>query len=502
MSPRPSTRRFIATLVSGALFSKVLGFVREILMAQVIGATLVADGFRGAFTAVFLPLAFLQGESVPAILIPMHREAQEAGDAPRHLAAVTIALTTIAVGLMLAVQALGVWWVDAIVGGFTPPGRELTLEFVRIMALAMPALVMSTCLAAGEIALGRTRLTNIRASWLNISVLGGIGVLVATGNVHALAWSFVVAFNGFGAWALWSMWRERLISFEKVDASLVLATGKDFLRRLRPLVALPVAEQGNIWIERLLASRLATGAVASLDYARTLTESAVLLISQPVGLAVLSGHSAADGRAQVEAIMRPILATALPASIFLVVFAPEVVRLVFHRGAFTEEGVLLTSQALRGIAVGLWAATLAWILIRVLNRMGRNALAAVIIVAAYGANVAVNLLTLQFQAAGGAGTLLLGLGEATRSIVLLGAIVLVLEERGKLLFIIMLGLIPAALMALLGWEIRAVFTGTVERLFVGGIAYAACVALAAAILMPGVYSTGFAHVRGWLSGRD
>ncbi len=46
----------------------------------------------------------------------------------------------------------------------------------------------------------------------------------------------------------------------------------------------------------------------------------------------------------------------------------------------TEAGVVLTSQALRGIAVGLWAATLGLILMRVLNSTGRNVLAASILV--------------------------------------------------------------------------------------------------------------------------
>jgi hypothetical protein len=46
-----------AILMSGALVSKLLGFGREVLMAQVLGASMVADGFRGALTAVMLPLA-------------------------------------------------------------------------------------------------------------------------------------------------------------------------------------------------------------------------------------------------------------------------------------------------------------------------------------------------------------------------------------------------------------------------------------------------------------
>jgi putative peptidoglycan lipid II flippase len=63
--------RFTAILISGALASKLLGFAREILMAQLIGASLVADSFRSAITAIMLPLIFMHNESVPAILIPM-----------------------------------------------------------------------------------------------------------------------------------------------------------------------------------------------------------------------------------------------------------------------------------------------------------------------------------------------------------------------------------------------------------------------------------------------
>jgi putative peptidoglycan lipid II flippase len=330
---RPSMRRLAATLISGALLSKVLGFVREVLMAQVVGASLIADGFRGALSAVMLPLAFLQNESVPAILIPMHQDRQQNGDAPRHLASLTIMLTGVALALMIAVELFAERWVDAIFSGFGGAGRSLTLEFVRIMALGMPASVTLNCLAAGEIALGRTRLTNLRAGLLNIAVIIAIGALLLNGPYVVLAWSFPAAFNALAFWGLWTLWREGHLSFTGVTPRSVWAAGGEFLWRLRPLLALPTAEQGQIFVERALASRLMTGAIASLDYARTLTESALLLISQPIGLAVLSRYSPRDARGQVEAIARPVLAVALPASAFLFVFAPELVRLVFFRRA-------------------------------------------------------------------------------------------------------------------------------------------------------------------------
>ena len=243
------------------------------------------------------------------------------------------------------------------------------------------------------------------------------------------------------------------------------------------------------------ASRVGTGAVASLDYARTLTESALLLISQPVGLAVLSSAKPKEPSDQIESIARPILALAVPASAFLFMFAPDIVRLVFFRGAFNEQAVILTSQALQGISCGLWAATLGWILIRILNGTGRNFVAALIIVIAYLVNIGINLLTSYLPHISESGTLLLGLGEATRGIVLLAGVMMVLKSRKKLLFWLFLASIPAVLMILSGWQIHAWFAGSWQRLFVGSVACLVCIALAFAMLLPNAYVAAFARLR-------
>jgi putative peptidoglycan lipid II flippase len=483
-----------ATLMTGALVSKILGFVREILMAQVLGASMAADAFRAATTAVMLPLVFFQGESIAAIMIPMQRESRVNGDAPQQLAALTIAITLVAAALMLVIEMLGPLLVDAIVGGFVAETRALTLQFVRIMALAMPAVAMLNCFSAGEIAIGRSRVTNIRASLLNVSVFFGISLVVLTGWLGALAWAFTIAFNGLGAVVLWALWRERHLSLTGVMPATVVAAGLEFVQRLRPLIALPTAEQAHVWIERALASRLATGSVASLDYARTLTESGLVLISQPVGAAILSSHTRQTERARIESISRPVLAFMLPASVFLFMFAPDVIGLVFHRGAFDETGVRLTSGALRGISVGLWASTLGWILLRMLNSTYRNTAVAVILVASYAVNIIVNLATAGIQESSGAGTLILGLGEAARSCTLLAGVALALRCSGRLLYLIGIALIPAAALAAIGWKIDATFSGPYQRLLCGGIACVICIALAASFLMPTEVKAAFRRI--------
>jgi putative peptidoglycan lipid II flippase len=490
-APSPRSGRHLAILLMlGAIFGKALGFVREILMAHVFGASMVADAFRAAGTGTMLPLALFQNESVPAILIPTHKSWQEEGGAPRRFAALTVALTAIGVAIMAFIQVFGAAWVSALVGGFSPEGQAITLDFLQIMALGMPASVMLNVLASGEIALGRSRLTTIRASLLNVSVIAGLVIIFLTHWVNALAWSFAVAFNGLGAWGLWTLVRDGSLSFRGLTMGEVLAAAADFFRKLLPFLFVPLADQGNIWMERVLASRTAVGSVASLDYARTITDSAVLFISQPLGLALLSKTATEDEGARIQAVIRRLLVVSAPACVCLAIFAPDVARIVFARGAFKEAAVQMTGETLRGISVGLWASTIGWVVLRMLNRAGRNKTAAMILVSAYLSNLLFNVLLFQFPIADSHGTLVLGLGESMRGLVLLGATVVCLGLTRSMIVSLLLAAIPALIMTALGLSIEGIFTGSLVRLLLAGIACSACILAACALLMPEMLNVG------------
>lgn len=457
-----SARRLALLLLGGALLSKVLGLVREVLVARAIGASMVADAFRGGQTACLLPLLFLQSESVPAILIPAYREWREDGSAPRKFASLTVSLTLLATGLFLLVEVLAPLWINILLAGFSDAAHDLTLAFTRVMAAAMPASVLLSCVAGSEIARGQSRTTSIRATLTNVAVIMGVGVYLFTSNPVVLAWSFALAFNLTAAWSLWRGIREGALDFRRLRPGEVWSAFVVYMRRLRPLLMQPVGEHALIWIERLLASGLAVGTLASLDYARTLTDCAVLLVSQPIGLAVLSRGPSADLRGQMDALARPVLAMAIPASIYLALFAPEIVTLVFHRGAFDAAAIESTSAILQGIAAGLWATTLGWILIRMLNSVGRNRRATIIVSTGYLANIVVGAVLV--RTIGGAA---LGVGEAVRGVVMLAGVGMALGCLRHLLQLIRLALPIAAV--LIGGElaVRAGIDGMFPRLFAG-----------------------------------
>ena len=417
--------RLTAFLMGGALLGKLLGFLREIEFARLLGASYVADSFRGALTATLLPISFMQGDMIPSVLIPLHRRWSTEGRAPALLTALMAVFTGISIAITVLVWMFAGWWVDIVVGGFGPDAHAVTVGFVRIMALSMPAATVSGCMSCIEISVGRSRITTIRASLSNVGIMIGIAVMALTGHVTAIAWGYVIAFNLVILYGGIKLWQEGEIVFAAIrPRNARIALGAFFIR-MRPLFIQPFADQGNILLERFIGSTLAIGSLASLDYARTLTETALYLVSQPIGYVVLAQHhdEAVTVRSRVMEVARPLLALSMPAALFLFLFAPDIVSLVFQRGVFQDHAVALTASALRGISVGLWASTLGWILIRMINAAGRNGHAARVIVAAYTANIAVNSLAWLLTSFGVLG---LGLGEAARGLTLLGGAALAL----------------------------------------------------------------------------
>jgi putative peptidoglycan lipid II flippase len=465
----------------GALVGKILGFAREMQMARLLGANYVADSFRASITATLLPIATLQGDIVPSVLIPMHREWTADGSAPRRFTLLTIVFGLITLPILAIVWLLADQWVGLLVGGFGPPAHALTVRFVRVMALSMPSLVIANCFSNIELSLGRSRIAVVRASVQNVAVMAGIGIMALTGDVMLIGWAFTVSMTATALYGGIMLVREHEVTLRGAtlrEARFVCLT---FFRRVRVLLIQPLTDQGNILLERLLVSGVGVGALASIDYARTLSETAVYLISQPIGWVVLGqmASTRADTMARAEVLLRPMLALVIPAALFAAIFASDIVTVVLRRGAFQAHAVALTAAALQGIAVGLWATTIGWVLIRILNAAGRNRMAAGVLLCASVGQASVNLLTIHQI-----GVMGVGFGESTRGIIMLAGAAIALHSFGLLLELLLLMLGPAIGLALAGIAVRHVVGEPIVRLALGGLVFAAGAALCLLALAP------------------
>jgi putative peptidoglycan lipid II flippase len=258
-----------------------------------------------------------------------------------------------------------------------------------------------------------------------------------------------------------------------------------FLKRVYALLTQPLFEQCNIVIEKILGSMLVVGTVASLDYARTLTDTFVYLISYPIGQAVLRRDPSDHMQTKVMALCKLILHISVPASVFTIVFARDITTVVFQRGAFQQQAIDLVSHAMQGIGFGIWASVLGWILVRVLNSQHRNPTVARIFMVAYAVNALVNVATFKFLGIFG-----IGLGEASRGVMLLVGTAYALG-CSKVVLRLALGAVPmAVLLSALGYGICDVWHTPFWRLTLGILAFAIVVGINMAIMFPEIVKEG------------
>ncbi len=367
--------RAIATVGSYTMASRVLGFVRDVLIAAYIGTGPIADAFfvafkfpnffrrlfaEGAFNAAFVP-------SFAGVVATRGREAA------RAFAEDTLAvLIGVLFVLLVLAEAAMPWLMMAIAPGFVgdPAKFALAVEFTRI---TFPYLLFISLVSLqGGVLNSLDRFAAVAAApiVLNLvliaALLGFAGLMPSAG--HALAWG--VALAG-GAQFLWLAEACR-----RAGMALGLPCPKlsPEVRRMLTLM-LPAAigsgvVQINLVIDVIIASLLPTGSVSYLYYADRIYELPLAVIGIAIGTALLPalarqvrrGEDAAALATQNRGLEAALLLT-LPAAAALVVLARPIIAVLFERGAFGGLAVDATAAALRAYALGLPA----YVLIKVLT---------------------------------------------------------------------------------------------------------------------------------------
>jgi putative peptidoglycan lipid II flippase len=354
--------RSVATLGSYTMISRVLGFVREILTADFLGASAVSDAFfvalrlpnmfrslfaEGAFSIAFVPI--FAGK----ITTDGHAEAKRfAEDA---LAILLVALLL----FLLFGEICAPWILDVIAPGFRadPAKFALALDLTRIM---FPYLVFISLVAlqGGVLnSLDRFAAAAITPVLLNIFLIGAlVGVRPLTG--YALAWAVTAAGVAQFLWLTASCARAGMA------LALPLPRLTPEVRRLLGIMVPSVLGAGgtqiNLLVSTAIASLLPTGAVSFLNYADRLNQLPLAVIGIAVGTAILpslsrqvrTGDQAGANDTQNRGLELALLLT-LPAAIALAVGALPILTVLFEHGRFTAADARATAPALAAYAAGL-----------------------------------------------------------------------------------------------------------------------------------------------------
>lgn len=365
--------RFSATVGLYTMASRVLGFVRDILIARYLGTTGVVEAFvvafrfpnmfrrlvaEGAFTAAFVPIFArkLEADGRPAAL----------AFAGQSLAVLLLAL----IGFAIVAEIFMPWLMLAIAPGFTddPEIFELTVLFTRITLPYLLCMALVAMLSGMLNSIYRFAAAAAAPVLLNVIL---IAALVAARDWfptpgHVLVWGVVVAGIGQFVWLVVACQR----------AGLVLRLPRPRLspdvRRLLRLMVPGAIGAGVTQINLLIGTIIATfipGAVSFLYFADRVYQFPLGVIGIAIGTALLpelSRKLARDGRAAMAVYNRAVeisMLLTIPAAAALFVIPGAVVTVMFQYGRFGEADAAATAAALAAFAVGLPA----YVLVRVLT---------------------------------------------------------------------------------------------------------------------------------------
>lgn len=344
--------------------SRVLGLLRDMVLAQLLGAQPAADAFYVAFKIpnffrrMFAEGAFSQG-FVPVLTAARQSDPPEA--VQRLVAAVAGALGL----LLLVLTALAMIFSEAVIGLFAPglsadPRGELAAE---LLVLTAPYLffISLTALAAGvqnvHGAFARPAITPL---WLNICLLGAAwGLAPWLGRpALALAWGVLLAGIVQFLFQLPALARLGYLRWPRLelDHPGVRRIG---LLMLPALFAASVS-QVNLLIDTILASLLQSGSVSWLYYGDRLMELPLGIFAIALGTVLLprlsQHHSAGDGVGFSHALdlgLRLALLLTVPAAVALAVLAQPLMGTLFQYGAMTPEDARAAAAALQAYTLGL-----------------------------------------------------------------------------------------------------------------------------------------------------
>ena len=366
--------RSIATVGGYTMISRLLGFVRDILIAATLGAGPVADAFFVAFKLPnFFRRLFAEGAFNAAFVPLFTRQMSEGGrEAAREFAEEVISVFVVA--LLLFVTALQVampWIMHGFAPGFAddPYRFELAVSLAQVTFPYLMFISLVSQLGGVLNALGRFAAAAATPIILNLCLIVailGLSPFVETPG-HALAWGVAVAGAAQFVWLI--------LACHKAEFRLRLLRPRltPRVKRLLILMLPGVIGAGvvqiNLLIDVVIASLLPSGSVSFLYYADRVNQLPLGVIGVAVGTALLpllsrqlrAGDDAAAAGSMNRALEFALLLT-LPGAAALIVMPDLVVSVLFERGAFGAAETSATSAALAAYAIGLPA----YVLIKVL----------------------------------------------------------------------------------------------------------------------------------------
>jgi putative peptidoglycan lipid II flippase len=366
-SPRaqPSVGRVLATasliLTVAALASRLLGWVRLLVIGSQFGATRELDAYFAAFRIPDAIFQLVVAGALSAALIPVfsgYRARDQEREAWR-LASSVINLVVIALaGLSLIMAIFAPILVPIVAPGFDVPTTDLTVRMTRVMLLS-PVLIGMGAVVSGILnSYERFAVPALAPLAYNLAIILAAILLAPIIGVEGLAVGVAIGSLAHLAIQLPELGRVG----QRYDLTIGLSHPgvRKVVWLMGPRMLGLAAGQVNFIVSTVLASGLPEGSITAYNYAFQLSQIpvGVLGVSVAVALFPTLSRDAALGRVpeirrQVAGSLRMLFFLAAPLTAAMIVLAGPIASVFFQYGLFSERSAERTAGALVFFAIGL-----------------------------------------------------------------------------------------------------------------------------------------------------
>ena len=419
---------------AATLLSRILGFVRDAVIAWFFGAGFSSDAFIAAFRIPNLFRRLFAEGSLSAAFIPMFTEYVVNNDQDEAFSLARSAFRLLSIILIIATIGgilLSPWIVRLIAPGFDAQKISLTVTLTRLMfpyffCIGLMALCMGILNVLGHFAapafapviLNLTIIGSVLfiSSTMKTPVIGlALGVLI--GGVLQLALQLpILVRKGFRFWEKAELMHPGL---KKVGISII------------PMTVGGAVYQINIIVGTLLGTLLVEGSVTYLYFADRLVQFPLGIFAIAAATAVLPSlcRQAAirefdELRKTFAQALKLVFFISIPAMVGLIVLKEPIVVLLFQRGEFDAAATQLTAQAVLYYSLGLWAFSAVRIVAATFFAMQDTRTPVIMAVISIIANIILGLMLMKPLAHGG-----LALATSLASMLNLGLLVHALSSK-------------------------------------------------------------------------
>lgn len=349
--------------LSGIL-SRILGFLRDRMLAGTFGAGDALDSYYAAFRIPDLFYGLLVAGALSAAFIPLFTELQEDNEKAgwKLTTGLLQAIAVVLGGLSILAILFAPLLVTLLVPGFTDSQQEVTTLLTRIMLVSPLFLGLSAVFGSVLVSLKRFVAYSLAPVFYNLGIIFGIVFLVPQYGIYGVAWGVV-------AGALLHMLAQypAFLSSGFIPTKETLFFWKD--KHLRKVLTLMIPRslsmgitQVSLFVVTIFASTLSVGSLAAFNFANNIQSVPLGIFGLAFSLAAFPVLSAYAAKKKDEEFFYSVINTSkrilffvIPLSIAMILFRAQFVRIILGSGAFDWEDTIMTFELLRYFAISLFA---------------------------------------------------------------------------------------------------------------------------------------------------